>query len=86
MTWFNWFNWLNKAPYFTNLANGQTICINENTAFVVDANATDPNCDTLSFSIVGGADCARFTINPHTGVLSFITPPRLRGREKRNWQ
>ncbi|MDZ7904476.1 MAG: VCBS domain-containing protein [Cypionkella sp.] len=77
MTWFNWFN---SKPYFTNLSNGQTICINENSTFVVDANACDRNWDALTYSISGGADAARFTINPRTGVLCFVTPPDYEGQ------
>ncbi len=74
------FNWFNSNPYFTNLSNGQTICINENTTFVVDAAAYDPNWDSICFSISGGADAARFTINPSTGVLCFVTPPDFEGQ------
>ena len=29
----------------------------------------------LSYSIVGGADAAKFTINPTTGALAFVTAP-----------
>ena len=72
-------NLFNSAPSFTNVTNGQTIFVNENTTFVLDANATDPNGDTLTFSIVGGADAARFTIDPVTGVLRFRTAPDFEG-------
>ncbi len=30
---------------------------------------------TLTYSISGGADAARFTINPTTGVLTFVSAP-----------
>ena len=63
------FNLFNSSPYFTNLNNGQTIHVSENNTFVVDANAADMNWDSLTFSITGGADAGRFTINPHMGVL-----------------
>jgi Ca2+-binding RTX toxin-like protein len=69
----------NQAPFFTNLTNGQTINMPENTTFVVDAEASDPNGDTLTYAIAGGADAALFTINPTTGVLSFISPPDFEG-------
>jgi len=31
--------------------------------------------DPLAYSIIGGADAAKFTIGANTGVLSFLTPP-----------
>ncbi|QPI85617.1 Hint domain-containing protein [Rhodobacterales bacterium HKCCA1288] len=70
----------NTPPAFTNLVNGQVINITENTSFVVDANATDVNGDVLTYSISGGADAARFTIDPATGVLRFVTPPDFEGQ------
>ncbi len=30
---------------------------------------------TRTYSITGGADAARFTINPTTGVLTFVSAP-----------
>jgi len=70
---------VNSPPVFTNLGNFQTINVAENTTFVVDANASDPNGDPLTFSIAGGADAALFTIDPATGVLSFIAPRDFEG-------
>ena len=38
--------------------------------------ATDANAgQTLTYSIAGGADAAKFTINSSTGALSFVTAP-----------
>jgi Ca2+-binding RTX toxin-like protein len=70
----------NQAPFFTNLSDGQTINVAENTTFVVDANATDPNSDPLTFSIIGGEDGGRFSIDPNTGVLSFTSAPDFEGQ------
>ncbi len=70
----------NQPPVFSNVTDGQTINVAENTTFVVDANATDPNNDPLTFSIVGGEDQARFTIDPATGVLSFTSAPDFEGQ------
>ena len=40
--------------------------------------ATDPDAgQTLSYSISGGADASKFTINADTGALSFITAPNF---------
>ena len=40
--------------------------------------ATDPDVgQTLSYSIIGGADASKFTIDPTTGALSFITAPNF---------
>jgi Ca2+-binding RTX toxin-like protein len=70
----------NTPPSFTNVINNQTINLAENTTFVVDANAVDGDGDPLTFSISGGADAARFTINPTTGELSFISAPDFEGQ------
>ena len=37
--------------------------------------ATDPNGDSLSYSIVGGSDQSQFSINSTTGSLEFMVPP-----------
>ena len=36
----------------------------------------------LSYAIVGGADAAKFTINPTTGALAFVDGPELRGADR----
>ena len=37
--------------------------------------------DVLTFSIIGGADAALFTIDPTTGALSFVTRAGFRGTD-----
>jgi cadherin domain-containing protein/Big-like domain-containing protein len=55
----------------------------ENQTAVTDVDATDPDAgDTLTYSIVGGADASRFSIVASTGVLSFVTAPNC-GCERR---
>jgi hypothetical protein len=40
--------------------------------------ATDPDAgQTLSYSIIGGADAIEFTIGASTGALSFVTAPNF---------
>ncbi|MEQ1669527.1 MAG: type I secretion C-terminal target domain-containing protein, partial [Hyphomicrobium sp.] len=72
----------NAPPVISSNGGGATaaLLIAENTSAVttvlaVDANNVpgDPlNPQTLTYSISGGADAAKFTINPVTGILSFI--------------
>ena len=70
---------LNDAPVITSDGGGvaATISVNENTAAVTTVTATDMDlpAQPLSYSISGGVDAARFTLNPGTGALSFIAAP-----------
>jgi T1SS-143 domain-containing protein len=73
-------NAANDAPVITapNAGNPVSISVAENTTFVTDVNATDVDAGTtLTYSIIGGLDAAKFTINPSTGVLSFISAPNF---------
>ena len=47
----------------------------ENVALVGTVEASDANGDAPVFSIVGGADAARFTIDAASGALAFIDAP-----------
>jgi glucose/arabinose dehydrogenase len=63
----------NSAPRFTSAATAQSP---ENTsASVYRATAADPDGQTPSFSIAGGADGLLFSIVSGTGDLSFRTAP-----------
>ena len=63
----------NNAPSFSS---GTTATFAENsTGTVYTATATDADGDTLSYSIAGGTDAARFTINSTSGALSFNSSP-----------
>ena len=81
----------NNAPIITSNGGGNTasVSIAENTTAVTTVTATDPDVgQTLSYSISGGADESKFTIDPTTGALSFITapdfePPTDTGRQQR---
>jgi hypothetical protein len=64
----------NRAPVFTS---GGTATVAENvatTTTVYDANATDADGDTITFSLTG-ADAAAFNINAQTGVVTFKASP-----------
>ena len=71
----------NNAPVITSNGGGATaaISIPENSATVTDVDATDADvpAQTLTYSIVGGADQSLFAINAATGALSFINAPNF---------
>jgi glucose/arabinose dehydrogenase len=62
----------NRPPAFSSSA---TATVLENTnGTVYTATATDPDGNTLTYSISGGADRAQFAVTA-AGALSFATPP-----------
>jgi VCBS repeat-containing protein len=63
---------VNEAPVITSPA---TFSVAENTTAVTTITSTDPENQTRTYSIVGGADSARFLIDPATGALSFAAAP-----------
>ena len=67
----------NEPPRITSNGGGSDvgIDINENQTAVTTVVATDVNQNPVTYSIVGGADAARFMIDPATGVLTFIAAP-----------
>jgi serralysin len=68
-------NNVNDAPVVTG-GTTAAVSVPENTTAVTTVTATDPDVGTtLTYSIAGGADAARFAINPATGVLTFLTAP-----------
>ena len=70
---------VNNPPTITSNGGEATASINvaENTTSVTTVTATDADlpAQPLGYSIIGGADSAKFAINSSTGVLSFITAP-----------
>ncbi|MGE3817939.1 MAG: Ig-like domain-containing protein [Isosphaeraceae bacterium] len=70
---------MNSAPVITSNGGGDQayVNVNENTTAVTTVTAVDANLpgQTLTFSIVGGADAVRFAIDPSTGALRFVSPP-----------
>lgn len=63
---------VNTAPTITTAA---ALSVNENASAAATVAATDPDGDTLTYAISGGADAARFKIDAKTGALSFVTAP-----------
>jgi Ca2+-binding RTX toxin-like protein len=64
---------VNESPTITSEAKYN---VAENTMAVTTVTATDPDAGTaLSYSISGGADAAKFSINASTGALTFLASP-----------
>lgn len=67
---------VNQPPVIISNGGGDTAAITnpENTTAVTTVVATDPEGGTVTYSISGGADAAKFTIGSSSGILSFISP------------
>lgn len=68
----------NTPPTITSNGGNSSaaISIPENTTAVTTVVASDPDVvTTLTYSIIGGADAARFTIDSSTGTLTFLSAP-----------
>lgn len=63
-----------NAPVFTS---DSTISIPQTTRFVTTVAATDADlpAQTVTYSITGGDDAAKFTLDATTGELSFLSAP-----------
>ena len=62
---------VNRAPSFTTSAAQR---VAENTTVVVTLAASDPNGDSVTFTIAGGSDSARFSLT-RGGRLVFVSAP-----------
>ena len=62
----------NIAPSITS---SQSVSVAENQTSVLTVVATDPDADTITYSVSGGADSASFSIDSSSGVLTFNTAP-----------
>ncbi|WP_308874210.1 cadherin repeat domain-containing protein [Thiothrix subterranea] len=70
----------NDAPLITS-DGGEAVAnlsVDENTTAVTTVTSTDQDGNTLSYNISGGADATLFSIDPNTGVLTFIASPTLK--------
>ena len=71
-----------NPPVFTSSASAS---VDENsTGTVYTATATDADGNTLSYSIIGGADAADFSINASTGAVSFVGTPDFENPDDAN--
>lgn len=70
----------NEPPTITSDGAGDaaSISVPENTTVVTTFAATDPDAGmTLTYSIGGGADADRFSIDATSGALAFVTAPNF---------
>ena len=67
----------NDAPLVTSDGGGvaASVIVAENQTTVTSVTSTDVDGGTLVFSISGGADAARFSIDSATGALAFNSAP-----------
>ncbi len=70
---------VDEAPVITSNGGGDNaaVQVNENGTAVLTVTSTDPENTARTYSISGGADAARFTINATTGVLAFLAAPNF---------
>jgi hypothetical protein len=70
---------VSDAPVITSNGGGSTavMLLDENTVSVTTVQATNPDLTgpAVRYTISGGADAARFSIDAVTGALSFVTAP-----------
>jgi VCBS repeat-containing protein len=69
---------VNEAPVITSNGSGDTVAITmpENATVLTTVTATDQDAGaTQTYSLAGGSDEAKFTIDASTGVLNFVTQP-----------
>ena len=67
----------NAPPSFQSDGN---LTVSENTTFVYEFNATDPDGDVLTYSILHGPDASLFDLNQSSGALTFFSPKTMKHR------
>ncbi len=68
----------NLLPVITSESGASiaSVSVAENTSAVTTVSATDADAgQTITYSITGGADAARFAIGSSSGALTFVTAP-----------
>ena len=68
---------VNDAPAITSGSGGSSaaMSIAENSSAISVVTGADVDRDVVRFSIAGGADAARFQLDPATGALAFVAAP-----------
>ncbi|HET7609408.1 MAG TPA: tandem-95 repeat protein, partial [Gammaproteobacteria bacterium] len=68
---------VNDAPVVTSNGGGLNASagVAENTTAVTVVTSVDADGDAVQYSIIGGADAARFRIDGATGALTFLSAP-----------
>ncbi|MCX7418541.1 MAG: DUF4347 domain-containing protein [Planctomycetia bacterium] len=68
---------VNDAPVITSNGGTDTVAVNvaENTTSVTTVTSSDIDGGTPVYSISGGVDAAKFSIDSSTGVLTFASAP-----------
>ncbi|MCA6109806.1 Ig-like domain-containing protein [Bradyrhizobium cenepequi] len=72
---------VNDAP---TLTSPPSFMVSENHKAVGTVAAVDPEHDAFSFALEGGSDQKLFSIDPHTGALSFLSLPDFETPEDAN--
>lgn len=69
----------NQPPLITSNGGGaaSSVSMAENTSVVTTVTALDPESAVVTYSISGGADAAKFAINPTSGALTFVNSPNF---------
>jgi hypothetical protein len=77
---------INSPPVITSNGGGPSAILSlpETELKVTTVTATDPDGTALVYSIAGGPDAYVFTIDPQTGVLSFVKVPDFEARADSN--
>jgi hypothetical protein len=65
---------VNDPPVITS---ANTASVPENTTSVLTVTSSDQDLDTVTYTVTGGADQARFAVNLNSGALTFIAPPNF---------
>jgi hypothetical protein len=70
---------LNEPVTITSGGGGDTVALSvaENGTVATTVVAVDADGGLVGYSIIGGADAARFTLNATTGVLAFVAAPNF---------
>ncbi len=58
-----------------NIVSPQLVFVDENQTEIITIKTTDPDYDSVTFTITGGDDQLLFSLDSSTGELTFVNPP-----------